>query len=303
MQVIKNEAVTVSAGNNLTQIIDNTIVDDWDEDELLPKCGSAVAAVDTLMGIIIQAIGNDGGVGNLDGIQRTTQDGPDPAWNTALNIISKTQTSITVNVGPTSSQDQDAHQFVAAVGGAVVSGGNYDHTFVSAGTGAVSVVNGASMTPANATYNAVTGDLVLYFGHPHYVQTTDLISIAANSLTFTCGMDGDTSQKTYPRTSDPVSGQNINPTAVTTYSITVNVGQSPLVEWNVSNALYDYASGNLALTIGNHSLAVGTSIKLKEESLIFTCTKDQNKTTHAYPRSAGKYRPSAYQDGLSLIHI
>ena len=38
MQVIKNEAVTVSAGNDLTQIIDNTIVDDWDDDELLPKC-------------------------------------------------------------------------------------------------------------------------------------------------------------------------------------------------------------------------------------------------------------------------
>ena len=138
------------------------------------------------MGIIIQAIGNDGGVGNLDGIQRTTQDGPDPAWNTALNIISKTQTSITVNVGPTSSQDQDAHQFVAAVGGAVVSGGNYDHTFVSAASNAVSVVNGGSKTPVNATYNAVTGDMVLYFGQPHYIQTTDQISIAANSLSFTC---------------------------------------------------------------------------------------------------------------------
>ena len=99
MQVIKNEAVTVSAGNDLTQIIDNTIVDDWDDDELLPKCGSAVAAVDTLMDIIIQAIGTDAGVGNLDGVQRTTQDGPDPGWNTALNITSATATSITVNVG------------------------------------------------------------------------------------------------------------------------------------------------------------------------------------------------------------
>ena len=152
MQVIKNEAVTVSSGNTLLQMIDSTIVDDWDEGELLPKCGSAVAAVDTLMGIIIQAIGTDSGVGNLDGIQRTTQDGSDP-WNTALNIISKTATSITVNVGPASSQDQYAHQFVSAVCGAVVSGGNYDHTFVSAGTGAVSVLNGGSMTPANVTYN------------------------------------------------------------------------------------------------------------------------------------------------------
>ena len=51
------------------------------------------------------------------------------------------------------------------------------------------------------------------------------------------------------------------------------------------------------MTIGNHTLPTGTSIRLKEESLIFTCTKDQNKTSHAYPRSAGKYQPTAYQEG------
>ena len=110
-------------------------------------------------------------------------------------------------------------------------------------------------------------------------------------------MDNNGSSKTYPRTSDPIQGQNVNPTAVTDYSISINVGTSPLVEHNVSNAIYDQTTGSLALTIGNHSLATGTAIKLKEESLIFTCTKDQNKTSHAYPRSAGKYQPTAYQDG------
>ena len=119
------------------------------------------------MDIIIQAIGTDAGVGNLDGITRTTQDGPDPAWNTALNIISKTQTSITVNVGPTSSQDQDVHTFVAAVAGAVVSGGNYAHTFVGATSNAVSVLNGGQLTPANATYNALNGQLILYLSLIH----------------------------------------------------------------------------------------------------------------------------------------
>ena len=240
MQVIKNEAVTVSSGNNLTQIIDNTIVDDWDEEELLPKCGSAVAAVDTLMDIIIQAIGTDAGVGNLDGITRTTQDGPDPAWNTALNIISKTATSITVNVGPTSSQDQDVHTFVAAVAGAVVSGGNYAHTFVGATSNAVSVLNGGQLTPANATYNAVNGQLILYFGSAHGLTTSNQISIADNSLTFSCEMDGNGTTKTYPRTGkDPISGQNVQIAAVTNTSITINVGTSPLVDWNVSNAVYD----------------------------------------------------------------
>ena len=146
IQVIKNEAVTVSSGNDLTQIIDNTIVDDWDEEELLPKCGSAVAAVDSLMDIIIQAIGTDAGVGNLDGIQRTTQDGPDPAWNTALNILSKTATSITLNVGPSPAGEQYAHTFVAAQAGAVISGGNYDHNFVSASANALNAVSYTHLT-------------------------------------------------------------------------------------------------------------------------------------------------------------
>ena len=111
----------------------------------------------------------------------------------------------------------------------------------------------------------------MYFGSAHGLTTSDQISIADNSLTFSCEMDGNGTTKTYPRTGkDPISGQNVQVAAATTTSITINVGTSPLVDHNVSNAVYDYASGNLALTIGNHSLTVGTSIRLKEESLIFT---------------------------------
>ena len=60
------------------------------------------------------------------------------------------------------------------------------------------------MTPNNATYDATTGLLVMYFGTPHYVTTGDLLSIDDNSLTFSCGMDQYGTTKTYPRTSDPV---------------------------------------------------------------------------------------------------
>ena len=77
IQVINNETVTVSAGNTETQVFDFTITDDWDDDAApLPQCGSAVAATDTLFGIIIQAIGNDSGVGNLNGITRTATPQP-----------------------------------------------------------------------------------------------------------------------------------------------------------------------------------------------------------------------------------
>ena len=76
IQVLRNETVTVSTGNTFTQKKDLTIVSDWDAEELLPKCGSAVGAVETLFGILLQAIGNDGGVGNLTGITRTAPTQP-----------------------------------------------------------------------------------------------------------------------------------------------------------------------------------------------------------------------------------
>jgi hypothetical protein len=74
--IINNVVVTPTAGNTETQVFDFTQTHDWDADENLPKCGSAIAAADTLFGIIIQAIGNDGGVGNLSGITRTAPTQP-----------------------------------------------------------------------------------------------------------------------------------------------------------------------------------------------------------------------------------
>ena len=51
-------------------------------------------------------------------------------------------------------------------------------------------------------------------------------------------MDGNATTKTYPRAGiDPVAGANVQVAAVTSNSITINVGTSPLVDWNVSNAV------------------------------------------------------------------
>ena len=70
----------------------------------------------------------------------------------------------------------------------------------------------------------------------HTLTTSNTISIADNALSFTCDMDGNTATKTYPRSTDPVSGQNIAITAVTTDTFTVNVGASPIVNHDVTNA-------------------------------------------------------------------
>ena len=68
-------------------------------------------------------------------------------------------------------------------------------------------------------------------------------------------------------------------------TITINVGTSPLVNFNVSAASYNASTGKLDLTIGSHSLATGTSIKLAKESLVFKFSKDNYTSEHKYPRS------------------
>ena len=296
IQVINNETVTVSTGNTETQVFDFTTTPDWDTDELLPKCGSAIAATDTLFGIIIQAIGNDGGVGTLTATRETGAPA-DPAYDTAVNLTAVTSNTLSFNVN--TSTHIYPHTFVSALPGAIVSGGAYDHVFVSAAANALNVVNSAALTPTNATYDAATGDFTMYFGSAHGVTTSDQVSLVDGGFAFKCAMDNYTAVKSYPRAgSDPISGQNVNPTSVTATSITINVGPSALVEHNVTSATYDPATGNVVVTTSApHNLSANTSIKVKTEGLTFTCTKDNNVTTHSYPRAARAYQPSTYAVG------
>ena len=51
------------------------------------------------------------------------------------------------------------------------------------------------------------------------------------------------------------------------------------------------------MTIGNHTLSAGTSIKLLPDSLVFTCDQDNNATNHAYPRSTDPF----YDTAINII--
>lgn len=97
--VINNVTVTPTVGNTETQVFDFTQTLDWDADELLPRCGSAIAAADTLFGIVIQAIGNDGGVGNLTGITRTAPTQPTTyALGNCSDVLATVDTLISIVV-------------------------------------------------------------------------------------------------------------------------------------------------------------------------------------------------------------
>ena len=175
----------------------------------------------------------------------------------------------------------------------VISGGNYAHTFVSATTNGVTANTGAQFTPTNAVYTPSTGNMVLTLGSGHGLTNANTVSVATSAITLSCTMDGNSSNKGYPRATDPIAGIQTAITAYTSTTVTVNVGASPIVRYPVHYATYNGTSGAMTLTIGSHSLTAGTSIRLAPESLVFTCSKDDHKSKHGYPRPSDPYYNTA----------
>ena len=230
--------------------------------------------------------------------------GHDLAYDTSVAIAGTASTTITVDVGYGGPADQYTHsfvgvgtsavivggdynhQFVSAASSAVISGGDYEHTFVSVGVGTITIAGIGSTVVTDASYTASTGELVLTVGTGHTYTTDNLVGIGTSALIFTCSMDNNSSQKTYPRSTDPIiSIGNTAITATTDTTFTVNVGASPLVYFDVSGATYDANSGIATLTIGSHSLTTSTSIRLANDSLTFRCAMDDYASLHTYPRS------------------
>ena len=305
-----------------------------------------------------------------------------------------------MNGGQGAISNTDAHTFVSATAGAVISGGNYAHTFVSAiansvkaggnldNINALSVISdgtyqenenirvykfaykdrggtgffvpgdtitgattGASfdlkgansglrwlyaqtvsgvpklkeyitnskitnhpggsnvnITPTGATYDPDTGQLTLTLNN-HGYSVGNKVSFALNALRFSCAMDGNSTNHDYPRADDPVGqGQQLQILKTTTNTFTVNVGASPKKYLQVTGASYDPQTGSMVLSVGAHNLNSGDSIRLKPNSLIFTCDQDSNATEHSYPRVAGTGNPSGGQDpvyetAVSYTHL
>ena len=137
-------------------------------------------------------------------------------------------------------------------------------------------------SPTDASYNPTSGDLVLTIA-AHGLSQGDTINIAENGLTFTCGMDGNTATKTYPRTTDPVYNTAIAVTAVTATAITVDVGQSS--GFVISDVDYNPTTGDMEMTIGTHALTTSNTVTIAPDVLAFTCDADNHQTIHTYPRT------------------
>ena len=198
-----------------------------------------------------------------------------------------------------------AHTFQSALDNAIQSGGNYAHTFNSCATGGVQVVGGSAITPTGATYDASSGNFVMTLAG-HSLSTSDKITITNDAFTFTCTMNNNGSQKTYPRAGkDPASGQQLAIVGTTSNTFTVNVGTSPIVDHKPTAVSYNQDTGDMVCTIGPHTLTVGTSVRLETEGMTFRCSMDGYTTDHPYPRQvAGDGSPDpAYNTALNITAV
>ena len=131
--------------------------------------------------------------------------------------------------------------------------------------------------PSAANYNPVTGDMVVNVGQ-HGLGVGRSVVLENNSLTFTCALDGNVEQKTYPRAgTDPQAGKSIEISAVGSTSHTA------------TDSVYDASSGSVSLEIASHGFSNGDYILIEDESLSYTCVLDGDTEVKAYPRAGYDY--------------
>ena len=151
-----------------------------------------------------------------------------------------------------------------------------------------------SFTPSDADYDPVTGLMELHIGS-HTLKPGTSIKIATNSLGFTCDVDNNTSTKNYPRSSDPYNDTAIKIESVTDTTITVQV-LSVQPSTNTTRHTFVSAVPNCITTGGNYThqfdsvvpggiLKASNTVTITNESLAFTCSRDNHLGTHSYPRT------------------
>ena len=124
-------------------------------------------------------------------------------------------------------------------------------------------------------------------GHGLTTVGTQKSNVILTGMAFTCSLDNGGQNHIYPRNRDRFYDTSIEVTGV---------GNT----LTASNAVYDPVVGIVTITTSaNHGMAVGDKVNIADNSLTFTCGKDNDETNHTYPR------PGDYASGkwLSVLTV
>ena len=114
-------------------------------------------------------------------------------------------------------------------------------------------------TPTAGSFDPSTGDMVLNIG-THNLHKGQPVKIATKSLIWTCGLDNNATEHSYPRA-------------------ILDKHQA------ASGSTYVATTGVLDITTSAvHGIKVGDWIKFDEGAITFTCTMDGGSANKAYPR-------------------
>ena len=172
----------------------------------------------------------------------------------------------------------------------------------------------------NAVYTATSGQVELTIGS-HTLEVGTRVKLDDMSLTFKCAMDGSVTHHKYPRSTDWAYRKSLPILSKTSTTITLYVGESPTVnyqitganfdpatgimdmevyntQFNVSAATYNANTGSMTVNIGSHSMEIGEHIMFRPNSLSFTCSMDGNNDVKTYPRLG---KDPFYDKALKII--
>jgi len=210
----------------------------------------------------------DNNATNHDYPRATAGDGsPDPAYNTSVPIVARTDTTVALGIGTADFSDVGLHTFVSPT----------------------------KQKPTAATYNASTGAMTVTIAS-HGFELGDAIKIDNNSMTFECNYGGG-GEENYPRATDPAADTWLPISNVTTNTFDVNVGGAGAAASNAHT--FKIATAGISRSVvragGDYDhdfvSAVNNSMKRSTEaitidnsSLIFSCSQDGFGSEHAYPR-------------------
>ena len=247
-----------------------------------------------VIGCQVGAVANGGGVHTFVSAVTGAIKGErqHPAYKKPVVVAAVTSTSFTINAGL--STDTSVHTFVSALSDSVKSA-KYISTY----------------TPYDATYDPVTGVFVASIGK-HNLVAGDTVVIKPNSVIFTCTLDGGVTEHAAPAIHHPAYKTPVRLTAVTTDTITMNIGigtggthtfvradvgaidtdglyftdpASHVKHFTPTTATFVPSTGLSVITLkAGHGLTTEDYIEFAPYSFTFTCTLDGDATEHSYPR-------------------